>query len=88
MSSQIARMLVRSFHRPASTSPKEENLTSREEEILGMVARGFRTKEVADSLKISPLTVETHLRNIYDKFHVRSRAGAVARFLTGKAANS
>jgi DNA-binding NarL/FixJ family response regulator len=84
MSSQIARMLVRSFQKPAPTAKPEEELTPREEEILAMIAKGYRTKEVADSLAISPLTVETHLRNIYDKFHVRSRAGAVARFLGKK----
>lgn len=81
MSSQIARMLVQSFHRPSPDSPTAEALTSREEEILRLIAKGFRTKEVAEALAISALTVETHLRNIYGKFHVRSRAAAVARFL-------
>ncbi len=81
MSSQIARMLVQSFHRQGPALREEENLTPREEEILRLIAKGYRTKEVAEALAISPLTVETHLRNIYDKLHVRSRAGAVARFL-------
>lgn len=82
MSSQIARMLVQSFHKAPSTAPTKESLTDREEQILQLVARGYRSKEVADDLGISTQTVETHLRNIYDKLHVRSRAGAVARFLT------
>jgi DNA-binding NarL/FixJ family response regulator len=82
MSSQIARMLVQSFHKTRSTVPAREELTDREEEILRLIARGYRSKEVADDLGISVQTVETHLRNIYDKLHVRSRAGAVARFLT------
>lgn len=81
MSSQIARMLVQSFHRQGPVSREEENLTTREQEILRLIAKGYRTKEVAEALAISTLTVETHLRNIYDKLHVRSRAGAVARFL-------
>ena len=80
MTSQIARMLVQSFQRPAPASPGE-NLTPREQEILRLVAKGYRTKEVAEALAISSLTVESHLRNVYDKLHVRSRAGAVARFL-------
>jgi DNA-binding NarL/FixJ family response regulator len=80
MSSQIARMLVQSFHRPSPTARGEGNLTNREEEILRLVAKGYRTKEVAEALSIGSATVETHLRNIYDKLHVRSRAGAVARF--------
>jgi len=82
MSSQIARMLVQSFHKTRSAVPAREALTDREEEILGLIARGYRSKEVAGELGISVQTVETHLRNIYDKLHVRSRAGAVARFLT------
>jgi len=82
MSSQIARMLVQSFHKTRSVTPAREALTGREEEILQLVARGYRSKEVAEALKITTQTVETHLRNIYDKLHVRSRAGAVARFLT------
>ncbi len=81
MSSQIARMLVQSFHKKSSAKPEEE-LTPREEEILQLIAKGYRTKEVADVLKISGQTVETHLRNVYNKLHVRSRAGAVARFLS------
>jgi DNA-binding NarL/FixJ family response regulator len=82
MSSQIARMLVQSFHKNQSAAPARETLTDREEEILRLIARGYRSKEVAEDLGISVQTVETHLRNIYDKLHVRSRAGAVARFLT------
>jgi DNA-binding NarL/FixJ family response regulator len=81
MSSQIARMLVQSFHRRGPSKKDEENLTSREEEILKLIAKGYRTKEAADALSISPQTIETHLRNIYAKLHVRSRAAAVARFI-------
>jgi len=81
MSSQIARMLVQSFHRRRRQGASEEELTAREEEILQLIAKGYRSKEVAEALRISVQTVETHLRNIYDKLHVRSRAGAVARFL-------
>jgi len=84
MSSRIARMLVQSFHRPGPRQPSSEALTSREEEVLSLIAKGCRTKEVAGQLGISPLTVETHIRNIYEKFHVRSRAGAVAQFLKGR----
>jgi DNA-binding NarL/FixJ family response regulator len=81
MSSQIARLLVQSFRRPAKTAGPEQNLTGREAEILQLICQGYRNKEAADELQISPQTVETHLRNIYHKLHVRSRAAAVARFL-------
>ncbi len=79
ISSQIARLLVRSFQKP---SPLPEGaITPRESEILSLLARGYRSKEVADDLKISVPTVNTHVRNIYEKLQVRSRAEAVARFL-------
>lgn len=82
MSSQIARMIVQCFRQPAQKpiSPSEA-LTEREIEVLEFTARGFRTKEVAAELGIGVRTVETHLRSIYDKLHVRSRVEAVARFL-------
>ncbi len=81
MSGPIARMLVRSFHRPGRRPSSEVRLTTREEEVLNLVARGYRSKEIAEELGVGVQTVETHLRNTYEKLHVRSRAEAVARFL-------
>lgn len=80
MSSHIARMLVRSFHRCAQPASVGIKLTTREGEVLNFVAKGYRSKEIAEALEIGARTVETHIRNIYDKLHVRSRAEAVARF--------
>ena len=82
MSSQIARMLVQAFQTKRPSTQRQEELTPRESEILTLLTRGFRSKEVADELGISVQTVHTHLRNIYEKLHVRSRAEAVARYLT------
>jgi DNA-binding NarL/FixJ family response regulator len=81
MSSQIARMLVQTFQSVEPAAPTEEKLTVRESEILTLLTRGFRSKEVAEELSISVQTVHTHLRNIYEKLHVRSRAQAVAKYL-------
>lgn len=81
ISTQIARLLVQNFHRRRQSGEAGENLTPREEEILGLIAKGYRSKEVADALSISVQTVETHLRNVYGKLRVRSRAAAVARYL-------
>ncbi|MDB6034314.1 MAG: response regulator transcription factor [Verrucomicrobiales bacterium] len=83
MSSQIARMLVQTFQSGDSATEREMNLTKRESEILRLLTRGYRSKEVAGELAIGVQTVHTHLRNIYEKLHVRSRAEAVARFLGG-----
>ena len=48
-----------------------EKLSKRELAIAGLTAKGFSAKEVADRLHISPLTVQTHIRNIYQKCGAR-----------------
>ena len=48
-------------------------LTAREIEIAQLVATGKRNKEVAIDLRLSRYTVETHLKNIYDKLQIQSR---------------
>ena len=78
MSSRIARLLVREFQ-AAPASPPETRLSQREHEIVQLLAKGYRDKEIADQLKIAVSTVLTHVRNIYRKLEVRSRAEAVAR---------
>ncbi|QKW62633.1 response regulator transcription factor [Streptomyces sp. NA03103] len=53
-------------------------LTDREREILAQLATGLGNREIARALFISEATVKTHLRRIYDKLGVDTRAGAVA----------
>jgi DNA-binding NarL/FixJ family response regulator len=84
MSSQIARRVVTAFRHPTGTGASEGSLTTREEDILRLLAKGNRSKEIADVLDISSGTVNTHVRHIYDKLHVRSRAEAVARYVNGE----
>jgi len=80
MSGEIARKVVRSFAEPVA--PKEtERLTPRQEEILGLLARGFVAKEIAQKLGISFDTVRFHLKDIYAKLHVRSKTEAVVKYL-------
>jgi DNA-binding NarL/FixJ family response regulator len=81
MSSQVARMVVTAFREPARTPASEVELTARESEILRLLACGDRSKEIGDKLSIGVGTVNTHVRHVYEKLHVRSRAEAVARFL-------
>jgi DNA-binding NarL/FixJ family response regulator len=81
MTAEIARKVIESFHRAKATAPPQDELTSREEEILDHLAKGFVTKEIADKLAISPATVRFHLRHIYDKLHVHSRVEAVIKYL-------
>ncbi len=51
-------------------------LTSREIEVLGLVAAGMTSAQIAKELFLSPRTVEAHLASIYHKLGVTSRAGA------------
>lgn len=83
MSSHIARRVVTAFQQRARADTPEIQLTPREEEILRLLAKGARSKEIADRLDISPGTVNTYVRHIYEKLHVRSRAEAVARYMKG-----
>jgi DNA-binding NarL/FixJ family response regulator len=80
MTSNIARKVVQSFRREAPVPHSAEGLSPRENEVLELLARGFLYKEIADVLSISVPTVNTYIRRIYEKLHVRSRAQAVAKY--------
>jgi DNA-binding NarL/FixJ family response regulator len=82
MSMQIARKVVNHFQRIKQPSSEVEQLTRREQEILGLLAKGYLYKEIADQLGISLSTVRAHLHTIYEKLHVQSRTEAVVKFLT------
>jgi DNA-binding NarL/FixJ family response regulator len=78
MTSNIARKVVQSFkHTPV---PAGEELSPREQEVLELLARGYLYKEIAERLNISVPTVNTYIRRMYEKLHVRSRAQAVAKY--------
>ena len=79
MTSNIARRVVQAFRRQDATVPESAKLSPREHTILEMMIRGLLYKEIADELKISVRTVDAHVRGIYEKLHVRSRAQAVAK---------
>ena len=81
MSAQIARKVVESFKREHPPADTASSLTDRETEILDLLSKGKRNKEIADLLFISPSTVHTHIHNIYEKLHIRSRSEAILRHL-------
>lgn len=62
-------------------SGKRVQLSPREQEIVRMVAKGHPNKVIADVLNISSWTVCTHLRRIFAKLGVGSRAAMVAQLL-------
>ena len=81
MSGNIARKVVQYVQQQGTPSSETAALSKREQEILSQLAKGYQYKEIADALGISALTVRNHLRNIYEKLHVRSRTEAVIKFL-------
>ena len=80
MSGSIARKVVQYFQSAPAQPPDFPNLSPRERQVLDLLAQGCLYKEIADLLKLSIPTVNTHIRNIYDKLHVHSRSQAVARY--------
>jgi len=72
MSANIARMVIHSFQRSES-SP----LTRRETEILEQIATGKSRKRIAQELFIDMETVKSHIKNIYHKLDVHSKADAI-----------
>jgi len=80
----IAARILTELARPepaasAPQSPDPDRLTDRELDVLRLVVRGLRNKEIAAELGISENTAKFHLRNILDKLHAQNRAEVVAR---------
>jgi DNA-binding NarL/FixJ family response regulator len=80
MTSNIARKVVQAFKHTPVPVPEGEELSPREQEVLELLARGYLYKEIAERLNISVPTVNTYIRRMYEKLHVRSRAQAVAKY--------
>lgn len=62
---------------PAPTTPAVPLLTRREQEILALIAQGLTSQAIADKLFLSPLTVETHRRNLLAKLEVGNTAALI-----------
>jgi DNA-binding NarL/FixJ family response regulator len=80
MSANIARKLVNVFQQPDRRKVISV-LSSRENEILHLLAQGLLYKEIADQLGISTGTVSQHIHNIYEKLHVQNRTEAINKLL-------
>ena len=62
---------------PEKSSPTyHDGLTAREVEVLRLVAQGLSNAEIAEQLIISLLTVKAHMRSLYNKLAIDSRAAA------------
>jgi DNA-binding CsgD family transcriptional regulator len=62
-----------------SSSRVSVTLTARERDVLAMISQGFSNKSIARALGISPETVKTHVKRIFLKLAVNTRAEAVCR---------
>ncbi|MBV8844080.1 MAG: response regulator transcription factor [Bryobacterales bacterium] len=79
-SPEISRMLVEDYIREIRTKGVEDSydlLTSREREILQLLAERKSNKEIAQALNLSPYTIETHRRNLQEKLNLHSLADLI-----------
>src|SRR6185312_3010475 len=81
MSASIARKVIQSFQHIPSANKDNYQLTTRENEILYSLVDGLSYKKLAEKYFISISTVRTHIRHVYEKLHVNSKAQAVAKAL-------
>jgi len=72
----IAQKLLKEISGPVNQPPDSEPLTSREVEVLQLIARGRNNQEIAAELVLSVATVYTHVSNILAKLHLASRTQA------------
>ena len=81
MNGLIAKKVLEYFQqKPAVTVEEKYHITKREKEILSFLMEGFSYKEIAVKCFISPETMNSHIKNIYQKLNVHSRAQLAARF--------
>ncbi|MFN1834369.1 response regulator [Balneola sp. MJW-20] len=83
MSPQIARKVISHFNDEPKKNP-DSMLTNREQDIVNGLVDGLSYKMIADRYDISIDTVRAHIRNIYKKLHVNSKAEVIAKSLRGE----
>lgn len=77
MSANIARKMVNLFRDTDKKTPFLDLLSTREKEILQLLAKGLLYKEIAEQLTITTGTVRIHIHKIYEKLHVQNRTEAI-----------
>ena len=80
MTPRVARRVLEMFSRLAPAK-NDYGLGPREREVLEFYVRGLTNKEIADKLSLSVHTVDSYNKSLYEKLHVNTRSGAVAKAL-------
>jgi DNA-binding NarL/FixJ family response regulator len=81
MSSSIARKVVAYFNKIGEENSETTKLSTREQQVLDLLAKGAAYKSIADQLSVSIDTVRMNVKHIYAKLHVHSRGEAAAKYL-------
>ncbi|NYT67059.1 LuxR C-terminal-related transcriptional regulator [Pusillimonas noertemannii] len=76
LSPAIARRIMAHFQLTGPAAAPEEDLTDREREVLALISRGMRNLDVSEQLSLSVNTVATHIKSVYRKLGISSRAEA------------
>ncbi|MEY1557916.1 response regulator [Yoonia sp. R2331] len=76
LSPSIARRIMEHFQRTGPSVQEDENLTPKEKDVLALIGRGLRNSEAAQDLGISENTIASHIKSIYRKLGISSRAEA------------
>lgn len=72
----LAACVIEAAGQEVPPMQRPARLTERESEVIGLVARGLQTKQIARALDISVKTADTHIQNAYRKMDVSTRAAA------------
>lgn len=83
MSPEISRKVIEYFN-PIKSKGYKTELTQKENEIINGLVDGLSYKLVADKMDISIDTVRFHIRNIYKKLHIHSKAEVISKSLKGE----
>lgn len=84
MSAEIARKVIGYFRNQETVTAEVDGLTTREREVLELVAQGFSNKDIAARLFVTVEAIRWHLKRIYHKLHVHSRTEAALKLRAHK----
>lgn len=86
MTAEVARKVIETFHvrsiADVASDDSISRLTAREVDVVRLLAKGYLDKQIADTLAVSTLTVNSHLKHIYAKLGVHSRTEVVVKCLS------